>query len=552
MSQASNLTIDLLSPECQTSSNLDWWRGAVIYQVYPRSFNDSNADGIGDLKGIVNKLDYIVDLGVDALWVSPFFKSPMKDFGYDISDYRDVDPIFGTLADFDELLSQSKKSGIKVMIDQVLSHTSDQHQWFQESQSSRDNPKADWYVWADAKADGSPPNNWISIFGGGAWQWSEPRQQYYLHNFLSSQPDLNFHCDDMRKQLLDEIEFWLKRGVDGFRLDAINFCYHDKELRDNPHKPMSERTGRGFSPDNPYAAQYHYFDNTQEENLAFLEDVRSLLDQYPGTVALGEINSEDSLKTLSEYTQGSSRLHMGYNFELLADEFSPEHIKNTVNSLENVIDQGWPCWAVSNHDVIRVVSRWGDGTNNQQFGKMTLALAGSLRGTLCVYQGEELGFTEATIERDQLQDPFGIEFWPEFKGRDGCRTPMAWDQKQPNAGFSSARSWLPVAPEHIENNVQKQQKDPDSVLNFYKKFLAWRSLQAALIEGEIEFIDGPKELLILKRTFNQQTIFACFNLTSSSVQWALPHQELIQELESNTEKNGHTFTFNAYGFSYFI
>lgn len=553
MTQATNLTIDVTANANQSNNNLDWWRGAVIYQVYPRSFCDSNADGIGDLQGVVNKLDYIADLGVDALWVSPFFKSPMKDFGYDISDYRDVDPIFGTLADFDALLAESKVRGIKIMIDQVLSHTSDQHQWFEESRSSKDNPKADWYVWADAKADGSEPNNWISIFGGSAWQWDDVRQQYFLHNFLRSQPDLNFHCDAMRAQLLDEIEFWLKRGVDGFRLDAINFCYHDKALRDNPFKPLSERTGRGFSPSNPYAGQYHYFDNTQDENLMFLEEVRSLLNKYPGTVALGEINSEDSLTTLSEYTQGTERLHMGYNFELLADEFSVEHIKQTVNSLEAVIDQGWPCWAVSNHDVTRVVSRWGDGTHNTQFAKMSLALAASLRGTLCVYQGEELGFTEAEIAQEQLQDPFGIEFWPEFKGRDGCRTPIAWNNESPNAGFSKSTSWLPLAQEHIQNNVQYQQKDPQSVLNFYKNFLEWRHNQRALVEGGIEFIDNtPNDLLVLKRSNKHQSIIACFNLSPNEVEWVLPDNKLQQEMELNTSKSDRLIRFKAYGFSYFV
>lgn len=534
----------------QSSKQLDWWRGAVIYQIYPRSFCDSNGDGIGDLAGIVSKLDYISELGVDALWVSPFFKSPMKDFGYDISDYRDVDPIFGSLNDFDTLLAESKKRDIKIMIDQVLSHTSDQHQWFQESRSSKDNPKSDWYVWADAKSDGSAPNNWISIFGGSAWQWDETRQQYYLHNFLSSQPDLNFHCDAMRFQLLDEIEFWLKKGVNGFRLDAINFCYHDKQLRDNPSKPLSERTGRGFSPCNPYAGQYHYFDNTQDENLLFLEDVRNLLNKYPGTVALGEINSEDSLKTLSEYTQGDSRLHMGYNFELLADEFSVEHIKNTVNSLESVIEEGWPCWAVSNHDVTRVVSRWGDGKNNQSFAKMSLALAASLRGTLCVYQGEELGFTEAEIEKDQLQDPFGIEFWPEFKGRDGCRTPIAWNHNLPNAGFSSSTSWLPLSQEHINNNVELQHQDANSVLNFYKLFLKWRKKQAALIEGDIEFIEtAPDGLLIFKRKLASGSLTACFNLTPSNIEWT-NDTSASHQFGIGTSRSKKTITFTPYGFCF--
>ncbi|WP_425455480.1 alpha-amylase family glycosyl hydrolase [Arenicella xantha] len=540
----------------QHSINQDWWRGAVIYQVYPRSFCDTSGDGIGDIRGIINKLDYIVELGVDAVWVSPFFKSPMKDFGYDISDYRDVDPIFGSLSDFDELIDQAKQRNLKVMIDQVLSHTSDQHDWFVESSESRSNAKADWYVWADPKADGSAPNNWISIFGGSAWEWHAGRGQYYLHNFLKSQPDLNFHCAELRQQILQELEFWLKRGVDGFRLDAINFCYHDQSLRDNPFKPREQRTGRGFSPDNPYAAQYHHFDNTQIENLSFLESVRDLLNQYPGTVALGEINSEDSLKTLSEYTEGGKRLHMGYNFELLADEFSVDHIKTTVNSLEAVIGEGWPCWAVSNHDVTRVVTRWGNGKLNQEFAKMTLALAASLRGTLCVYQGEELGFTEAPIQRDQLKDPFGIEFWPEFKGRDGCRTPIAWDESEPNAGFSQGSAWLPVAPDHAQNNVSVQIDDPGSVLNFYKSFLSWRSEQTTLIKGDICFIDAPDNLLVIKRSHDQQTTIACFNLSDQPIIWQ--PQKLDQELVLGTYKFGEKTSlennivqFAPYGFAYF-
>ncbi len=558
MIQASNLKLDTSSAS-ETSlakPNADamhqWWRGAVIYQVYPRSFCDSNADGIGDLQGVISKLDYISSLGVDALWISPFFKSPMKDFGYDISDYRDVDPIFGNLKDFDELVAQAKLRSIKIMIDQVLSHTSDQHEWFKESRQSKDNDKSDWYVWADAKEDGSEPNNWISIFGGSAWQWDETRKQYYLHNFLSSQPDLNFHSDALRAQILEEVEFWLKRGVDGFRLDAINFCYHDKELRDNPFKPREERTGRGFSPDNPYAAQYHHYDNTQDQNLGFLEDVRSLLNKYPGTVALGEINSEDSLKTLSEYTQGDKRLHMGYNFELLADEFSPEHIRNTVNALESVIGEGWPCWAVSNHDVIRVVSRWGDGIHNRQFAKMALAMAASLRGTLCVYQGEELGFTEADIEHKDLQDPFGIEFWPEFKGRDGCRTPIAWDDSIPNAGFSDAVSWLPVAQAHIDINVEQQQNDPQSTLNFYKSFLEWRRENIVLINGDIQFIEAPEQVLAVQRSLDGETLTAYFNLSPGPVSFSVKtsNTETLSPLGNGFDVQESNLILAPFGFAY--
>ena len=537
-----------------------WWRGAVIYQVYPRSFRDTNGDGIGDINGVIEKLDYIESLGVDALWLSPFFKSPMKDFGYDISDYRDVDPIFGTLDDFDQLVAQSKARGIRIMIDQVLSHTSDEHVWFKQSKSSRDNSKADWYVWADPDEHGNPPNNWISIFGGSAWEWCEHRQQYYLHNFLKSQPDLNYHCAEVRSQILQEMEFWLKRGVDGFRLDAINFCYHDKALRDNPFKPVEERTGRGFSPDNPYAAQYHLYDNTQDENLTFLESIRALLDNYQGSVALGEINSETSLKTLAEYTQGTKRLHMGYNFELLADEFSSAHIRQTVTDLESVIKEGWPCWAVSNHDVIRVVSRWGSGELENEFAKMILAMAASLRGTLCVYQGEELGFTQAELEQHQLQDPFGIEFWPEFKGRDGCRTPMAWNNLNSLGDFSCTDSWLPLSQAHLENNVEAQDKNPRSVLNFYRNFLSWRKTEATLSIGSIAFIDAPEQLLVFERELDGTQIVAVFNLANHNVVWPekpnykrlpnSPHSGLSEgcsEWPAGDESN----TIKAYGFGYF-
>ncbi len=364
-------------------SDNPWWRGAVIYQIYPRSFLDTDGDGVGDLPGIVDRLDYVASLGVDAIWISPFFKSPMDDFGYDIADQRAVDPLFGTLDDFDRLLARAHALGLKVMIDQVFSHTSDQHAWFRESRQDRTNPKADWYVWADAREDGTPPNNWMSLFGGVAWRWEPRRGQYYLHNFLSSQPDLNFHNPAVRQATLDYVKFWLDRGVDGFRLDSINFCFNDEQLRDNPPKPADQRVGRGFSADNPYAFQYHWYNNTRPENIGFLEELRALVDRYPGAVTLGEISSEDSLATTAEYTSGH-RLHMGYSFELLVDDFSAAYIRDTVSKLEAAMTEGWPCWAVSNHDVRRAVSRWGGDEPSPQLARMLVAMVCSLRDSVCL------------------------------------------------------------------------------------------------------------------------------------------------------------------------
>jgi alpha-glucosidase len=490
-------------------SKQPWWRGAVIYQIYPRSFQDTNGDGVGDLPGIIERLDYVASLGVDAIWVSPFFKSPMADFGYDIADYRDVDPLFGTLADFDRMIGKAHSLGLKVVIDQVLSHTSIEHPWFLESRESRDNPRADWYVWADAQEDGTPPNNWLSLFGGGAWQWEPRRRQYFLHNFLASQPDLNFHNPEVRIAALENVRFWLDRGVDGFRLDAINFCFHDRALRDNPPKPESKRIGRGFSPDNPYAYQYHYYNNTQPENLDFIRELRVLLDSYPDVAALGEISSEDSLATMAEYT-GGDRLHMGYSFELLTDEFSTRHIRETVQALESQMTEGWPCWAISNHDVERVASRWGGDNAPAHLATLLSAMTCSLRGSVCVYQGEELGLTEAELPFELLQDPYGIAFWPTFKGRDGCRTPMPWTSAI-DGGFSPARPWLPIPESHRARNVEQQDADPGSPLQRFRNFMHWRKQHPVLKWGEVRMLTAADPVLALERSLNGTRLRAWFN-----------------------------------------
>ncbi len=497
-------------------SDQPWWKGAIIYQIYPRSLNDSNGDGIGDLPGIIERLDYIASLGVDAIWISPFFTSPMKDFGYDISDYRDVDPMFGTLADFDELINKAHNHGLKVIIDQVLSHTSDQHQWFVESRSSKDNPKADWYVWADPNEDGTPPNNWLAIFGGGAWQWDATRCQYYLHNFLDCQPDLNYHSPELRQQILEEVKFWLDRGVDGFRLDAINYCFHDQQLRDNPPKSVEDRQGRGFRPDNPYAAQYHYYNNDRPENIAFLEDLRALIDQYPGVTTLGEISTEDSLKTMAEYTEGE-RLHMVYSFELLVDDFCTKHIRETVESLQQKMTNGWPCWALSNHDVERVATRWHHQCDREQLAKLFNSLLFSLWGSVCSYQGEELGLTEAEIKFEDLQDPYGINFWPKFKGRDGCRTPFPWEKDKAHAGFSESGAWLPLAEDHRHMAVDTQEQKNDSVLQHFRAVTQWRKETPAIQLGDIDFIDTPENSIAFIRKHQDQRVLCVFNFSDTEM-----------------------------------
>jgi alpha-glucosidase len=517
-------------------ADVHWWRGAVIYQIYPRSFLDTDGDGVGDLPGVAEKLDYVASLGVDAIWIAPFFRSPMADFGYDIADYRAVDPLFGNLDDFDRLLAKAHALGLKVMIDQVLSHTSIEHAWFRESRQSRDNAKADWYVWANPREDGTPPNNWLSIFGGPAWQWEPRRQQYYLHNFLPDQPDLNFHNADVRAAMLDNLRFWLDRGVDGFRLDSINFCFHDAQLRDNPPKPKAQRRGRGFSADNPYAYQYHYYNNTQPENLAFLEELRGLLDRYPNATTLGEIASEDSLATMAEYT-ARGRLHMAYSFELLTDDFSAAYIRDTVRAQQAGMPDGWPCWAISNHDVERVLSRWGGDRTSTALANLLTAMVCSLRGSVCIYQGEELGLTEAEVPYEALRDPYGIAFWPQFKGRDGCRTPMPWTTGA-HAGFTTGEPWLPLPSEHLVLAVSQQERDSGSPLNGFRNFMRWRATHPALHTGSIRFLDTPEPALVFVRETTDETLLVAFNLSDRETELQLPQPEVLHPQHGHGLREG--------------
>ena len=510
-------------------TDADWWRGAVIYQIYPRSFQDSNEDGIGDLRGITARLPYVAELGVDAIWISPFFKSPMDDFGYDVSDYTAVDPMFGSVEDFDALIAEAHRVGLKVMIDQVISHSSDQHPWFQESRSSRDNDKADWYVWADAKPDGTAPNNWLSIFGGPAWHWDTARCQYYLHNFLTSQPDLNFHNPQVQDAVLDAMRFWLERGVDGFRLDTINFYFHDAELRSNPALAPENRNAKIAPAVNPYNYQSHIYDRNRPENLAFLERLRALLDEYPATTAVGEVgDAENGLALVAQYTRGDDRVHMCYAFDFLAPEpLSPERVRKVVEDFEREAPDGWSCWAFSNHDVVRHATRWADHVADRDgFLKMTATLILSLRGSVCLYQGEELGLTEAMIAYEDLQDPYGIEFWPTFKGRDGCRTPMVWTHNEMNGGFSAAKPWLPVAPEHLHSAVTRQLADPQSLANHYREQMAFRQAHAVFAKGEIAFTYSDEAGLVFERTLDATGMVVAINMGDQPVRLPLGRDRL--------------------------
>jgi alpha-glucosidase len=505
----------------------DWWKGAVIYQVYPRSFKDANSDGVGDLKGITQKLDYISSLGVDAVWISPFFTSPMKDFGYDVSDYRGIDPLFGTIGDFDEMLTAAHKRGIKIIIDMVLSHTSDQHAWFTESRMDRTNPKADWFVWADPKPDGSPPNNWQSVFGGSSWEYDMRRGQYYLHNFLKEQPDLNLHNPEVKAALFDACRFWLDRGVDGFRLDAAAHFFHSPKLEDNPVNPNPNPSNFNISFPTPFSMQRHVNDARIPDALAFAEEFRKMLDEYRGRMAVAEVGGEDCVNVAAQYTDGPKRLQTAYNFSLISGEKpSAGHIRHAVEEFASKKTDSWPSWAFSNHDVVRVASRWGHEqyANDPAFARMLMGVLGSLRGSIFVYQGEELGLSDAKIRPDEIQDPWGKFLYPLWQGRDGCRTPMPWSEKEKNAGFSTAKTtWLPIPDEHRKASVANQEKDKDSPLNFTRAFLAWRKTQEPLVRGSMNFLPCSDDgMLAFTREANGQKLVCLFNLTAAPKDYVMP------------------------------
>jgi alpha-glucosidase len=495
--------------ETRAGAGAPWWKGAVIYQVYPRSFQDSDGDGIGDLAGITARLPHVAALGVDALWLSPVFRSPMQDFGYDVADHKDIDPLFGTLADFDLLVARAHALGLRVILDQVWSHTSDQHPWFAASRASRVNRHADWYVWADPKPDGSPPTNWQSVFGGPAWTWDARRGQYYLHNFLAAQPDLNLHNPEVVEAVFDIARFWLARGVDGFRLDAINFALHDPALRNNPPAP-----GGGRPRTRPFDFQEQRRNMNHPGLPALLEKVRALLDSAGGAFAVAEVVGPDSLAQMRALTR-PGRLHSAYGFAFLhAARLTPARVVEAMADWPDRPGVGWPSWAFSNHDAARAVSRWAPAGMREAMARLLLALLLSLRGNIFLFQGEELGLPQVEVPFARLRDPEAIANWPLTLSRDGARTPMAWEARAPHAGFSTAEPWLPLGPDHAPLAVDAQEQDKGSVLALARALVALRKAQPALRLGRFEPVHADDALLVFDRVRGRARLRCLFNLSA--------------------------------------
>jgi alpha-glucosidase len=486
-----------------------WWQTAVIYQIYPRSFADSNGDGIGDLPGITARLDYLSEtLGVDALWLSPFYPSPQDDFGYDVSDYCDVDPIYGTLDDFDRLVAEAHRRDLRVMVDFVPNHTSSQHPWFLESASGVDSPKRDWYVWRDGRPDGSLPNNWVSFFGGPAWQ-HHPSGQYYLHMFLASQPDLNWRNPEVETAMFHVLRFWMNRGVDGFRIDVAHVCMKDPYLRDNP--PASGMPAVSHKDNPEWAAFHHIHDFAHPDIHGLFRRLRRVLDEYPDRFSIGEIHEWDWERWASYYGAGDE-LHMPFNFAPLIAGIDPAKLREVIVSMERVLPEGaWPNWVAGNHDETRIASRLG-----WEQSKAMAVLLLTLRGVPTLYYGDEIGMLESDIPPERQQDPFGRRV-PGF-GRDGCRTPMQWTAGA-NAGFSvqDSATWLPVHDGYRQQNVEAELGDPSSHLELYRRLLRLRRRTPALTLGDITVLESPPTVVAYRRTYHDQERIAAANLSPDGV-----------------------------------
>jgi alpha-glucosidase len=502
-----------------------WWRDGIIYQIYPRSFCDSNGDGIGDLNGITSRLDYLQDLGIDAIWLSPIHPSPDRDFGYDISNYEDVDPKFGTLVDFDRLVAEAHQRNIRVILDGVFNHTSDQHPWFQQSHASKENPYRNWYIWRPGK-DGRKPNNWQSVFGGDGWQFDEKTGEYYFHMFVKEQPDLNWRNPAVPRAILEAIRFWLDRGVDGFRLDVFNEYYKRADLPDNPPKIGL----RGFD------RQYHIYDVSQPEMMPFLADLRSLLDAYPQRYAVGETFLATPEQTAGY--MGDHALHAAFNFEFLERSWSPSGFLRAIQNWEGVLGSDkWPNYVLNNHDNPRTTSRYHMDETDAQ-ARLAILMLLTLRGTPFLYYGEEIGMRDIKLRRSEILDPVGKKYWPFHMGRDGCRSPMQWDANA-FAGFSTAQPWLKVHEDYIARNVAAQQQDETSLLNFYKTVIDFRKSSKVLRRGNWKPLDDlPSKVLGYSRSIGSESLAILLNFSAEAQPYRLPGDERRIVLSTGSRQAG--------------
>ncbi len=494
------------------SKTLHWWQRGVVYQIYPRSFMDSNGDGVGDLQGVIDKLDYLNDgtpnsLGVDAIWFSPIFPSPMADFGYDVADYCDIEPLFGDLATFDRLVAEAHRRDMKVIIDWVPNHTSDMHRWFQESRSSRNNPRRDWYIWRDPRPDGSPPNNWGSFFGGPAWTFDERTGQYYMHQFVPEQPELNWRNPETKAAMLDTLRFWMRRGVDGFRMDVVGLIIKDEALRDNPPNPHAPAN---LPPNDLFSRLLQVYNMDQDDVHPVIGEIRRTLDEFGDTCGIGELWGPMD-RWVKYYGEHGDELHLPFNFRLMHQPFTAQAMLASVNEVESALpDFAWPNYVLGNHDNPRFASRFGGLPQARLAGMMLL----TLRGTPTLYYGDEIGLENGVIPPEKMVDPQGVNLGPE-RSRDVARTPMQWDAS-PNAGFSSVEPWLPVSADYRQRNVQSQARESGSFLNLYRRLLWLRRESPALYGGSYRALDTGVDTFAYLRQDGRERKLILLNFSNSA------------------------------------
>ncbi len=518
----------------QQTQQLPWWKTAVIYQIYPRSFMDTTGNGIGDLEGIIARLDYLNDgtprsLGVDAIWISPFYPSPMADFGYDVSEYRDIHPELGTLQTFDRLVAEAHQRGIRVILDYVPNHTSEQHPWFQESRSSRDNPRRDWYIWRDPRPDGSPPNNWGSVFGGSAWEWDEGTGQYYFHQFLKEQPDLNWRNPLVVKAMKDVLTFWLDRGVDGFRMDVVGMIFKHPEMPDQPPDPDARPDLR---PNDIYARQLHLYDQDQDEVYEMAREFNRLVQPYGEICLIGEILWYGANRWLRYYGPNGDGFHLPMNFHFMAEPWEAGRIRAHIEMLEDLLpDFAWPSYVLGNHDEPRLATRYG-----QAHTRLVAMLLLTLRGTPILYYGDEIGLENGLIDEEKIRDPWGIIVGPEYN-RDVCRTPMQWDASQ-HAGFTGSAPWLPISADAAERNVARQDLEPNSLLNLYRSLIWFRRQSAALQRGTLKILNGPADCLIYERCEGDERLWIALNFGDRPAEATFSGQGVLKRSTADAERGG--------------